>query len=345
MRAFVFSGGANRGALQAGATLALLEAGITPDLIVSSSVGSINGAVLAASPSLDGVRQTAERWKTVRCDEVFPGNRARSLWRLMRGLGSLHDNRALRRFILGLLPANVHRFSDLTVPLFVTATRYQTGEMHLFGHDPQERLIDALMASCAVPPYLPPYRYRDELYIDGGFVANLPLSVAVAQGATEIWALEIGVDAASASPAISMRGSVMRSFETLMRMQMSREHELVRLMQQTGVIVHRIQMLHYSSIDVHDFSHSAALMGLGYQTAQTYLDTRASFAPVQPPASPSRRELLRAAWQTSTAAQANLARLRVESLRNLRVESLRNLWPRRQPAVVPLPVDKNGPVV
>jgi NTE family protein len=341
MRAFVFSGGANRGALQAGATLALLEQGITPDLIVSSSVGSINGAVLAANPSLEGVRQTAERWKTVRCDEVFPGNRAMSLWRLMRGLGSLHDNRALRRFILGLLPANVRRFSDLAVPLFVTATNYRTGELHLFGHDPQERLIDALMASCAVPPYLPPYSYRDELYIDGGFVSNLPLSVAVAQGATEIWALEIGVDAASSSPAISMRGTVMRSFEALMRMQMSRERELVRLMQQSGVVVHHIQMLHYSSIDVHDFSHSAALMDLGYQTAQTYLDARTSFAPVQPPPSPPRGfprlELLRAAWQTSAAAQANLARMRVESLRSL--------WPRRQPAVVPLPVDKSGPAV
>jgi len=337
MRAFVFSGGANRGALQAGATLALLEQGITPDLIVSSSVGSINGAVLAASPSLEGVRQTAERWKTVRCEEIFPGNRAMSLWRLMRGLGSLHDNRALRRFILGLLPPNVRRFSDLAVPLFVTATNYRTAEMHLFGHDPQERLIDALMASCAVPPYLPPYRYRDEWYIDGGFVSNLPLSVAVAQGATEIWALEIGVDAASASSAISVRGTVMRSFETMMRLQMSRERELVRLMQRSGVIVHHIQMLHYSNIDVHDFSHSATLMDLGYQTAQTYLAERGSFAPVQPPPPPSRRDLLRVAWRTSAAAQANLARLRVESLRSL--------WSRRRPAAVPLPVDKNGPVV
>ncbi|HYF61827.1 MAG TPA: hypothetical protein VD886_03380, partial [Herpetosiphonaceae bacterium] len=148
-----------------------------------------------------------------------------------------------------------------------------------------------------------------------------------------------GVDAGSASSAISMRGTVMRSFEAMMRLQMSRERELVRLMQQSGVIVHHIQMLHYSNIDVHDFSHSATLMDLGRRTAQAYLAERASFAPVQPTPAPKgfpRRDLLRAAWRTSAAAQANLARLRVDALRGL--------WSRRQPAPVVLPVDKNGPV-
>ncbi|HNK70256.1 MAG TPA: patatin-like phospholipase family protein, partial [Flavobacteriales bacterium] len=43
MIAFVLSGGGNRGALQAGALLALLERGIRPDLIVGTSVGALNG--------------------------------------------------------------------------------------------------------------------------------------------------------------------------------------------------------------------------------------------------------------------------------------------------------------
>ena len=334
MRAFVFSGGANRGSLQAGAALALLEAGITPELIVSSSVGSINGAVLAANPTADGVRLIAERWKTVRCDDIFPGKRAMALWRIMRGRGSLHNNRALRRFILSLLPANTRRFADLAVPLFVTATNYRSGEMHLFGHDGQERLVDALMASCAVPPYLPPYPYRNDVYIDGGFVANLPIAAAVEQGATEIWALEIGVDAAAVMPLISVRSSLARSFETLMRGQMRRDREMVRLMQHSGVIVHHIQMLHYSGIDVHDFSHSAALMQLGYQSAQTYLTDQIQHATAIAPKPPTRAELVRAAWQTTAAAQANLSRMRVQALRNL--------WLRRRSVVIPLPVDEAG---
>ncbi|MBA3469535.1 MAG: patatin-like phospholipase family protein [Herpetosiphonaceae bacterium] len=344
MRAFVFSGGANRGSLQAGATLALLEAGITPDIVVGSSVGSINSAVLACNPSLEGVLQIAERWKTIRPEEIFPGNNAVAMWRLLRGHGSLHDNHALRRFILSLLPPGTRRFADLAVPLFVTATRFRTGEMHLFGHDPQERIIDALMASCAVPPYLPPYQYRDELYLDGGFVSNLPISAAVELGATEIWALEIGVDAA-AMPTGGVFGTLARSVETLMRLQMHRERELVRLMQKTGVVVHHIQMLHYSGMDVRNFSHSPALMALGYASAQTYLAERRQLPTESTPAEISVRSKVSVALRTTMATQSNLARLRTDSVRSLwqrrRAVPMglpKGLWVRRR--VVPVPVDE-----
>lgn len=335
MRAFVFSGGANRGSLQAGAALALLEAGYTPDLIVGSSVGSINSAVLACNPSLEGVRRIAERWKTVQCEDIFPGNQAVSMWRLLRGHGSLHTNRALRRFILSLLPPGIRRFSDLAVPLFVTATRLRTGDMHLFGHDPHERILDALMASCAVPPYLPPYNHHDECYLDGGFVANLPLSVAVEQGASEIWALEIGVDAAASAAVSGVRGTLARSVEALMRMQMHHERELVRLMQHSGIVVHHIQMLHYSGLDVHDFRHSAALMELGYRSAQTYLNEGHQLATTAAPPTLSVRAKLSLAWRTSTTVHANLARLRTQSITGL--------WGRRRAIPLPLPVDEGKP--
>src|SRR5262249_26347136 len=45
--AFVLSGGGARGALQVGALRALLEAGIRPDVIVGTSIGAWNGALLA----------------------------------------------------------------------------------------------------------------------------------------------------------------------------------------------------------------------------------------------------------------------------------------------------------
>jgi len=305
-----------------------------PRTICRLNQPSINSAVLACNPSLDGVREIAERWKTIRSDEIFPGNSAVAMWRLLRGHGSLHDNRALRRFILSLLPPGTRRFSDLAVPLFVTATRYRTGEMHLFGHDPQERIIDALMASCAVPPYLPPYQYRDELYLDGGFVSNLPISAAVELGATEIWALEIGVDAA-AMPTGSVFGTLARSVETLMRLQMHRERELVQLMQKTGIVVHHIQMLHYSGMDVRNFSHSPALMDLGYASAQAYLGERRQLATAAVPAAMPVRIKVGAALRTTMATQTSLARLHTEAIRSL--------WQRRRAVSVPLPVEEPMP--
>ena len=59
MIAFVLSGGGNRGALQAGALQALIERGIVPDLIVATSVGALNGVVLAGDPSVEGARRQA----------------------------------------------------------------------------------------------------------------------------------------------------------------------------------------------------------------------------------------------------------------------------------------------
>lgn len=44
--AFVLAGGGARGTLQVGAQRALLEAGIQPDLVVSTSVGAINAVFL-----------------------------------------------------------------------------------------------------------------------------------------------------------------------------------------------------------------------------------------------------------------------------------------------------------
>ena len=46
--AFVLSGGGSLGAVQAGMLLSLFEAGVTPDMIVGTSVGAFNGAWAAA---------------------------------------------------------------------------------------------------------------------------------------------------------------------------------------------------------------------------------------------------------------------------------------------------------
>src|SRR5258708_5042210 len=63
--AFVLSGGGARGALQVGALRALLEHGERPDVIVGTSIGAWNGAVLARNPTLTGVEELADIWHAV----------------------------------------------------------------------------------------------------------------------------------------------------------------------------------------------------------------------------------------------------------------------------------------
>src|SRR4051794_14551981 len=60
--AFVLGGGGVLGANEVGMLDALLGAGIRPDLVLGTSIGAINGAVLAAEPSIEAVRDLSSLW-------------------------------------------------------------------------------------------------------------------------------------------------------------------------------------------------------------------------------------------------------------------------------------------
>ena len=70
--AFVLGGGGSWGALQLGMLQALAETDLTPDLVVGTSVGSLNGAVLADNPAL-AVERLEDLWPSVSKADVFPG--------------------------------------------------------------------------------------------------------------------------------------------------------------------------------------------------------------------------------------------------------------------------------
>jgi len=74
--AFVLSGGANLGAAQAGMLEALLTAGVTPHILVGTSIGSVNAAFLAADPSIERARELSALWRRLSAEEFFPLNPA-----------------------------------------------------------------------------------------------------------------------------------------------------------------------------------------------------------------------------------------------------------------------------
>src|SRR5437879_4212559 len=66
--AYVLGGGGDLGANEVGMLRALLERDIRPDLIVGTSIGAINGADIAATPTLDilhGIETTRLRHRQV----------------------------------------------------------------------------------------------------------------------------------------------------------------------------------------------------------------------------------------------------------------------------------------
>src|SRR4051794_41798995 len=71
--AFVLSGGASLGALQAGMLRALYERGISADLLVGTSVGALNAAFVASRPQTPATaRELARVWRGVEREDAFP---------------------------------------------------------------------------------------------------------------------------------------------------------------------------------------------------------------------------------------------------------------------------------
>lgn len=177
--ALLLCGGGSRGAVEIGFTKALLEGGVSIDAIFGSSIGAINGAFLAAGWTPE---ELGALWSRFERKKLFRFNR-RLFW---QGLNtqSLYQADQLIGVLESTLP--VKRFEELRIPLVVTATNLQTGQPVYLD---KGELLPALLASIALPPYLPPVEHQGMHLIDGGIVANVPIAEAVARGAQRIFAL------------------------------------------------------------------------------------------------------------------------------------------------------------
>ncbi len=270
MIAFLLSGGGNRGPLEVGALQVLLEHDIRPDMLVGTSAGAINATFLAFDPTLPAALELGEMWKRVDKDQVFHGNRLTVLWRFLTGKDSLYANDHLQRIIEENLPSSVERFGDLKkIKLYIVATRLGTGEPRVFGDDPGERILDAIMASTALPPFFPPWRCGEELLIDGSITADLPVRIALARGAREIYALHL-VDAPRSNQQIH---GLLNIAEQAINNVLSRQlmTELTELERVEGVTLRYIPLTGFYNLPLWDLSHTEEMIEGGRQQMEEYL--------------------------------------------------------------------------
>src|SRR3954454_12473244 len=185
--AFVLGGGGQLGAHEAGMLRALLERGIVPDLVVGTSVGAINGAAIASDPSVAAAQRLASTWLDIERSDVFAGSLIGRLATLARTRTNLHENDMLRATLTEALP--IPLIEDLPVRFECVAASIERAAEHWFSAGP---VVDAVLASAAVPGILPPVEVRGEHYIDGGIVNSIPVDRAVQLGAERIFVMHVG---------------------------------------------------------------------------------------------------------------------------------------------------------
>lgn len=188
--AFVLGGGGVLGAVEVGMLRALLERGIRPDLVLGTSIGALNGAFVARDPSPGVVETLTELWRGAaepQSPQVYGDKPLRTVRRAVSTGTHLWSAKPLTQALreeFGDLA-----FEDLPVRFQVCAASIERAAEHWFDSGP---LVDAVVASAAVPGLLPPARVGDEHFLDGGIVNSIPLGRAVRLGADRVFVLQVG---------------------------------------------------------------------------------------------------------------------------------------------------------
>ncbi|MFJ6698286.1 patatin-like phospholipase family protein [Streptomyces sp. NPDC091272] len=184
--AFVLGGGGPLGGYQAGMVRALFERGITPDFVIGTSIGSVQGAMIAKNPTVSVCEEMESFWRDFVTSKAMRLN-ARSILNALSMRPAINSNEVVRR-VLDKYLGPTTRIEDLTVPYQCTAASIERATVRYFDSGP---LVASVMASAAIPGLWPPIRIGDEHYVDGGVAESVPITRAIAHGATTVYVLRM----------------------------------------------------------------------------------------------------------------------------------------------------------
>jgi NTE family protein len=199
----VLQGGGALGAYQAGVYEALHEAGLKPDWVIGTSIGAINGSLIAGNRPDRRLDRLKAFWKRVEHGGLptllgslpFAGPQLANWMTMTNGiegfftpnhlafaspgwpLGAQHagyySTAPLRRTLSDLVDFEL--INSGACRLTVGAANVRTAMMHYFDSRDQCFDVRHVMASGALPPAFPPVLIDNELYWDGGILSNTPV--------------------------------------------------------------------------------------------------------------------------------------------------------------------------
>lgn len=259
---YVLGGGSSLGAIQVGMLQALAEEDVLPDLVAGTSIGALNGSVVALEPK-SAANRLSHAWSRMTRERAFPGGFAAQARTLQRTKTHLFPNAGLAT-VIGEFLGDASTFDDLALPFSVVTTDVGTARAHVVKSGP---LLPALLASAAVPGIYPPVAHDSLLLYDGGVVANVPMRQAVAMGARSLVVLDCAFPGRLPAAPQSIAEVLLYTALVTMRTQAVLEAPLV---------AEQIPVVYLSGPEVQimsplDFSHTAALIEAAYTAARSFL--------------------------------------------------------------------------
>jgi NTE family protein len=206
----VLQGGGALGAFQAGVYQALHEAGIEPDWVIGTSIGAINGALIAGNPPVRRLERLHAFWESIEQNacanmpafffpDFDPGNMVANLVTMATGIQSFFTPNPMA--LLGPhAPVGIENAAYYsTAPLRDTLSRLVdfdyingrhmrlslgavnvgSGQMRYFDSRDETLEIQHVMASGALPLAFPAIRIEEDFYWDGGAYSNTPIEAVL----------------------------------------------------------------------------------------------------------------------------------------------------------------------
>jgi len=203
----VLSGGGAKGIAHIGVLKALEEAGITPDYITGTSMGSIVGGLYAAGYKADELRAIVERmdwdvmlsnkvpFNEVVYEEKYYANRYLLDFyyanrKLIFPKGIIEGENLIRLFSQLTRPVHGLDFDQLPIPFACIATDIVKGQAVVLRRG---SLAMAMRASMSIPSIFTPVRIDDKLLVDGGLIQNMPVNEIKKMGADIVIAVNVSI--------------------------------------------------------------------------------------------------------------------------------------------------------
>lgn len=200
-RALVLNGGGSRGAYEIGAWQALSELGVRFSAVYGTSIGALNAALVAQGD----LQKAVTLWSEISIDQIMSVEDDDDF--------AIDHMVARKRDVIPFLMENAKRLRMDITPLEnlvrenLDERRIRAGGMRLgvmTFRAPQMQgvpmtletmapgsLGDWVIASASCFPIFPARHIDGQRYIDGGYYDNLPIDMALADGADEVVAVEL----------------------------------------------------------------------------------------------------------------------------------------------------------
>jgi len=200
-RAIALCGGGTKGIYEIGVWKALRELNIDYQIVTGTSIGAVNGAVMA----MNDYELADELWNNIRMEDIML--EGVNLTTTIEGMYNQKDSIKpfLKKYIknkgadvspfLEFIDRQIdeERLRESDIDYGLVTVRVSPLKAHELRKSdiPAGRMKDYIMASSSIFPIFPMHKIDDELYLDGCYYDNLPIELALKMGADEIIAVDL----------------------------------------------------------------------------------------------------------------------------------------------------------